>query len=48
MKPPRLQILHHPADHFPRGTDHLRDILLCQLFGDDLLAVYGFCHLELT
>src|SRR5256885_11117072 len=23
----RLEVLHHPAHHFARGSDHLRDVL---------------------
>src|SRR5437016_630687 len=42
----RLEVLHHPADHLARGSDHLRDVLLSKLFSDYLLAVHGFRHFE--
>src|SRR5436190_9939297 len=42
----RLEVLHHPAHHLARGSDHLRDVLLGELSRDHFLAVHRFRHFE--
>src|SRR5712691_8362913 len=42
----RLEVLHHPADHLARGSDHLGDVLLGEFSCNHFLAVHGFRHFE--